>query len=102
MTFSSFLVLRRNYKMYKTVFYQLKNRSFYRSGDLIYSHKFGDPDDGFVWFLEGNEFKLKRNVYLHNTFYTFFDPYSLFWLLKYRKWVKKNIHVDNLPNWFRI
>jgi len=55
--------------------------------------------DDFVWFTSENDFCLCKGVYIHNNSVTWFDPYALYWLIKYKRWFKKNIVVSDLPKW---
>lgn len=95
---SSVLTLCSGYGSYRKVYKSLKNRKFYRNGYQIYSHEYGGKDDGFVWFLNDNHFRLERSTYLHATFITYLDPYSCYWLMKYRNWFK-NISVEDINNY---
>lgn len=99
--FGAVLVCCNGYLTYKKIYKELPNMTFYRYGDHIYSYKFDFNEKAgyFVWFLKTNDFRLSKNIFLSNRFYTYFDPYSLYWLYKYRKWLQNNIDIDNLENW---
>lgn len=99
LSLSSFIVLLPNYKYYKGVYKSLKFRKFYILKDHVYSHKFGDIDDGFVWFINDNDFRLKKGIYLHSAFYTYFDLYSLYWLSKYKRWMRQNIDLKTIEKY---
>lgn len=99
LTFSSFLTLCSGYGSYKKVYKSLKQRKFYRNRSQVYSHEFNKKDDGFVWFLDDNHFALEKNIYLHASFITFLDPYSFYWLIKYRRWFKENIDLNNIEEY---
>lgn len=73
----------------------LNTKTFCLNKDQVYDQLHHNE---FIWFMEDNSFKLCSGIYLHNAAYTYFDPYSLYWLLKYRKWVKKNIDFNNIAN----
>lgn len=83
---SSTLVLFRNYPYYKKVYNELNKYEFIIDDDLVYTR-----DRHFVWFIKDNDFKLTKNVYLHSFFVTYCDPYSLYWLIKYKNWFNKNV-----------
>jgi len=89
-------VLMKNFGLYKKVYRTLKNKTFYLDKTQVYSHSFKDTDDGFVWFVEEKSFRLEPNVFLHNDFITYFSPYSLYWLVKYKKWMKNNIDLKTI------
>lgn len=93
----STLVSIKDYKYYAEIYKTLENRKFYKNYTQVYSYKFGEEDDGFVWFLNDNSFKLNQSVYIHANSIVHFDPYSLYWLIKYRKWFKKNVNIEELP-----
>ena len=95
-SFSAVLTLCSGYYSYKNVYKTLKNRKFYRNDTQIYSHEFGQKEDGFVWFLDDNHFKLNKSVYIHASFPTYLDPYSFYWLIKYRNWFKDNINLHEV------
>lgn len=96
LSFSSIITLCTQYESYRKVYKSLKYRTFYKNGSQIYSYKLRNRDDGFVWFTDDNSFKLEKFNYLQNQFYTYLDPYSLYWLLKYRKWFKENVDINKL------
>ncbi len=95
-SFSAVLTLCSGYGSYRKVYKTLKNRKFYRNDTQIYSHEWRQKDDGFVWFLDDNHFKLDKSVYIHASFVTYLDPYSFYWLIKYRKWFAENINIDTV------
>lgn len=83
---SSVLTLCSYWKYYKQCYDKLPLQKFSRFNDVIWNQ-----DNSVVWFSENNDFKIGGcGVYLHNIFYTYFDPYSLYWLIKYKKWFKEN------------
>jgi hypothetical protein len=88
-----------NYKFYKRVYRTLSSRTFYLNISQVYSCRWDEKQDNFVWFVYSNEFQLNRNCYLHNAMYTKFDPYSYYWLKKYQRWFKKNVNINNLENY---
>ena len=83
---SSILVLFVNYPYYKKIYNELNKYEFIIDDDLVYTKDFS-----FVWFIKDNDFKLTDNVYLHSFFVTYCDPYSLYWLIKYKNWFNKNV-----------
>ena len=90
MILSSILILFKNYPYYKKIYNQLNNYKFIIDGDLVYTKNYS-----FVWFIEDNSFKLTNNVYLLSTNATYFDPYSLYWLIKYKNWFNINVKPFN-------
>lgn len=83
---SSTLVLFVNYPYYKKIYNQLSNYEFIIGEDIVYT-----KNRSFIWFIKDNDFKLTNNVYLYSSFVTYFDPYSLYWLIKYKNWFNKNV-----------
>jgi hypothetical protein len=73
-----------DYKFYKKTYINLKNMKFYKCKDLLVS-----VDDTFIMFPD-NGFKLTEGHYLINNIVTWFDPYSFYWLLKYKRFFKEN------------
>ncbi len=77
-----------NWKNYKEIYRDLPNKMFVINGNQVYTDNFRD---GFTWFTYDNSFCLSNAGYIYS------DPYSLYWLLKYKNWFKKNIDIDKLP-----
>jgi hypothetical protein len=90
------------FKSYKEVYKTLPNRQFFTSivdGEMnLLSHKFGELNDNFFYFSDGS-FCLRNGVYLHNGYITYLSPYSLYWLIKYTIWFKRNIDVNTLDSY---
>jgi len=86
-----------SYKDYRSVYKMLPFKTFYRSGNLVYSRGFYEKDNGFAWFLNSNTFALTKGTFLHNAFYTWCDPFSAYWIRKFQGWFKENVNPDNLP-----
>ena len=76
----------------REVYKSLPNRTFTRNANQIYSHAYGDVDDGFVWFTNDNSFCLKDGAYLHDASYL--SPVHVYWLRRYRMWFKKNVDIS--------
>ncbi len=83
-----------SWKYYKEIYSDLPNKMFCINGNQVYTYNFRD---GFTWFTYDNSFCLRPGVYLSNAGYIYSDPYSLYWLFKYKNWFKKNINIDKLP-----
>ena len=83
---SSTLVLFRNYPYYKKVYNELNKYEFIINNDLVYTKNYS-----FIWFIKDNDFKLTNNIYLNSSIVTYFNPYSLYWLIKYKSWFNKNV-----------
>jgi hypothetical protein len=84
----------RYYHRYRKIYKSLKDKTFVRIGNMVFScDEFGLE---FVWIIDKNSFLLLPKVPLLNMPLTFFDPYSLYWLVKYQKWCKKNINLNTI------
>lgn len=87
LTLSSVLVLGWQWKYYRKVYKKLPYMKFkelrYKLHYLLESE-----DEQFIWFVNKDDFLLSRKdtIYLHNAWFIMFDPYSLYWWLKYRKY----------------
>lgn len=98
MIFSSIVTLHKDFLHYATIYRTLPFRKYYLCIDQVYSHHWGQSDDGFVWFTESNDFKLLKNHYLHKNL-AWTNPYSLYWFIKYRNWFKKNVDIEKIPKY---
>jgi hypothetical protein len=94
------IVLSPNWKYYKSTYKKFPKYVPKLNNNHVYFMKNKD-DDGIniVWFIKENDFKLKTKKYIHNSWFTYFDPYTLYWLLKYKKWMKKNINLSEIGNY---
>lgn len=99
LSFASIVMNVNEYRHYKRVYKQLPYRKFYRNFGHVYCHAYNEKDNGFVWFCDENSFCLDGKVYLHNNLVTFLDPFSFYWLCKYQRWFRKNVIVNQLPNY---
>lgn len=90
----SIAVLCPNYRACKKVYKTLKNKTFYKYGNHVLS-----KNDGFIWFVKTNDFKLDKFNDLYNSPIIYFDPYSLYWLMKYRYWFSKNVNINTLEDY---
>lgn len=88
----SVVINYRKYKPFKKIYDTLPYRKFYLKDDLVYS-----SDGKFIWFLKDSEFRLDYDFYLYGSEFFDFDPYTYYWLLKYRRWFKNNIYIKTLP-----
>lgn len=50
-----------------------------------------DGDERFLWFYPDNTFKIGPWNYLHNAAFTFCNPYSHYWYIKYKKYTTEVI-----------
>lgn len=90
-TFSSMVVLFPTFKYYKKSYDNLKNKTFFRLDDLVFIDEVGEISaDTFIWFKKPNSFLISKGVYLHNSIVTFSNPYSLYWLLKFQRFMKNS------------
>lgn len=87
---ASIIVLAGNWKYYKKTYKKLPNMRWIKNHEQYYGDYNPTNEDYVVWFSDTDDFRLNRGVYLHNSFVVFFDPYSWYWLVKYKKWFKHN------------
>jgi len=101
--FSSFLTICGNYKYYSKIYKELPiytfvvndcNGKYNKATSQIYA-----LNKSFIYFGKNNSICLDDRVYIHNNCITYFDPYTLYWYIKYRKWFKKNIDVNTLESY---
>lgn len=86
--FSAILTLFLNWKYYKSIYNTLEVKNFEKANNEYNQVK--TKNDKIIWFVNKNDFKLNDGVYLHNSIVTYFDPYSLYWYIKYKKWFNEN------------
>lgn len=80
------LVLSQDFKYYKSTYKILLE------GNFKIDYSFPEQlklSNGFIWFRYDNTFKLSKDHYLFNAIFTYFSPYSLYWLIKYKKLMKE-------------
>lgn len=95
--FSSVMVNVSDYKYYKKVYKTLPSITFKININQVYG--FTNDNSHFIWFTKTNDFCLIHRHYLYNSIFTYFDPYSLYWLIKYHRWFKKNIDIYKLEKY---
>lgn len=89
-------VIRKNIKRnkYYRVFYNtLPFKRFYISDRHVFSHRYGQKNDGFIWFLDSNSFCLGGGNYLS---YTSGAPVGHYWKRKFQRWFKENVNPGYL------
>jgi hypothetical protein len=100
--FSSFLTLCGQYTYYKKYYDELPNFTFVindingkqaRIESQIYA-----LNTNFVIMPSGS-IMFNSNHMLSHSYVTYFDPYSLYWLIKYKKWIKNNIDINKLESY---
>lgn len=96
---ASVLLLAGDFKYYKRIYKTLPGRTFYRNRDQVYSHSFGEEDDGFVWFSSTGDFRLVDGRFLTTMFYTYLSPYSGYWLWKYKRWFRENVNIEKIEKY---
>jgi hypothetical protein len=96
MILSSMITLSGAWKYYKITYNKLPFLTPYLNHDMVCFQEKKHSENDIIWFSDKNDFKISSNKYLHGFFITYFDPVSLYWLIKYRKWVKKNIDLDKI------
>ena len=81
------------WKYYKKVYDELPNKKFFiwKSVDGNTFSSEGE-DRKFIRFRNNTVmgYQLQDGVYLHRNYITYFDPYSLYWLLKFDRYFKYN------------
>ncbi len=92
------IVLIGDFKYYRKIYKQLDSWKFYRNGDQLYTHAYNEDDNGFVYFMNNRSFCLIRDHYIHNFFPTYLSPYTLYWLIKYRRYFK-NINLNRIQKY---
>lgn len=95
--FASVMTNFNKWKYYKKVYDDLPNKKFYlwESADgntITEDENFHIP--GKFCRLRSGHYELQKNVYLNRNLITFFDPYSLYWLLKFDRYFKYNPVTD--------
>ena len=97
--FASTLALARDFKAYKKVYDTLPLRKFYCGIHKVYCHRYYEDGDSFAWNIDSNDFRLDDEHYLLDSIFTYFSPYSLYWLIKYRKWFAENVDINKLEDY---
>lgn len=94
MTLSSVLMLLCQWKYYRKVYKRLPYMKFKVAVFKEYN-QVRSEDESFIWFANKDDFLLSRKdgIYLHNRWFIMFDPYSLYWWFKYRKYFNTH-HLD--------
>lgn len=80
-------VLYPDFKHYKKNYNNLKSMRFYKDEWRAYSNY----DNTFIWFENNGGFMICPHVYISNDFVTYLSPYSLYWLIKYQRYMKNYI-----------
>jgi hypothetical protein len=90
---SAVIVHSSNYKYYRKYYKLLPTYEWYMWP--IYQNNIESKCGSIIYFNDGS-IKFPGSHYLHNYLPTYFDPYSLYWLLKYKRWFKKNVDISTL------
>jgi len=79
------------WKYYKKVYDDLPNKKFilWESADGN-SLSSDEPYEKRFYRYRGGSYQLSERIYLHRNLITYFDPYSLYWLLKFDRYFKYN------------
>lgn len=93
------LALACDFKAYKKIYDTLPLRKFYSGIHQVYCHRYYEDGDSFVWNIDSNDFRLDDEHYLLDSILTYFSPYSLYWLIKYRKWFAENVDINKLEDY---
>lgn len=86
MAISTYL-LSPDFKHYKKGYNILKTNTFYKDVWGAYSNY----DNTFICFENDRGFEISKGVYLTNFSITYMSPYSLYWLIRYQRYMKKYI-----------
>jgi len=89
--FASIMVNFHKWKYYKKVYDDLPNKKFiiWESSDGN-SFSSDEPYEKRFFSLKSKSYQLTERIYLHKDVMTYFDPYSLYWLLKFDRYFKYN------------
>jgi len=89
--FASIMVNFHKWKYYKKIYDDLPNKKFiiWESADGN-SFSSDEPYEKRFFSLKSKSYQLTERIYLHKDVMTYFDPYSLYWLLKFDRYFKYN------------
>ena len=89
--FASIIVNFHKWKYYKKVYEDLPNKKFilWESADGN-SLSSDEPYEKRFYRYRGGSYQLLERIYLNRDIVTYFDPYSLYWLLKFDRYFKYN------------
>jgi hypothetical protein len=95
--FASVMTNFNKWKYYKKVYKELPNKKFYlwESADgntITEDENLHIPGKFYRW--RNGHYELQKGIYLNRNLITFFDPYSLYWLLKFDRYFKYNPVTD--------
>lgn len=82
------LFLGKSYKL-PEYYRQLPTKRFKAAAIKEYN-LVSSTDGRVIWHANSNDFKVDHDTYLHSAFFVYLDPYSFYWLIKYRIWFNKN------------
>ncbi len=89
--FASIMVNFHKWKYYKKIYDDLPNKKFiiWESADGN-SFSSDEPHEERFFSRRNGSYELSEKIYLHKDVMTYFDPYSLYWLLKFDRYFKYN------------
>lgn len=87
--FASIMTLMGDYKYYKKTYKELPNLIFTKAHDSLYN-QVTSQNRNVIWFANKNDFKIGPFNYIHNSFITYLNPYTLYWFYRYKKWFNKH------------
>lgn len=96
---SALWVIYKDIRRAKELYSTLPSRHYTLNHDQVYSHKWQEKDDGFVWFTSDGSFSLDHDYFLHNANYTYASLWGWYWLRKYQRWFTENIDIATLPKY---
>jgi len=82
---STIIVNFPTYKYYKPIFEKLPTMKFEIHSDQVWSVS----DMDFVYFIDDGTIKLTSGEYIHSGSLSYFDPYSLYYYIKFNRYMKK-------------
>ncbi len=92
---SSILVRIPDYKYYKSSYYALKRAVMTQKGVTPYYQTWfydKQTDRKIIYFGDRKSFAINfLSSFIHNSFITYLDPYTLYWYIKYRKLIKTKL-----------
>lgn len=93
MSLASVIIHSSNYKYYRKYYKLLPTYEWYKWPT---DHTTIESKCGSIIYFDDGTIKFPGNNYLHDYLPTYLDPYSLYWLSKYKKWFKENIDINTL------
>ena len=91
--FASIMTNFNKWKYYKKVYDDLPNKKFYL-WESVDGNTITEDENLYItgkfYRWKNRQYELQKGVYLERNLITYFDPYSLYWLLKFDRYFKYN------------